>query len=229
MVMASWVSFATIDEPATRQRGRPRSLTLAENLRAIPQLIAGNRQVVLFLGARFFRSGMFILLPFLAICFRDRLHRSDEFLAHLVIVQMIGAVLGNVAAGFIGDRFGSKVTMLVGTVLFAGLSAWSMVATTSLAFQTIFFLVGFAQNGAEVGNQALGLGVCPAANRSTILAVIALASLPSLLLASWINQRLWLAAGSGQRLTGLGIATVVALVLSAACLLPVRDPRHAPE
>jgi MFS family permease len=228
LVAVSWIIFGTVHERPTRLSARRRSLTLAQNLKAIPELVGRNRDFVLFLVARFFRSGMLILLPFLAIHFRNVLGRSEEYIGQLLVVQMVGAVLGNAVAGYLGDKFGSKVAMLAGSGLFVALAVWSMTASSNLEFQAVFLLVGLAQNCSEVGNQAMGLSICPAANRSTFLAVVAIIMLPSMLLASWVSQFLW-RAGGGSGLGGLAIAAIGWLAVSTTCLLLVRDPRHAPS
>ena len=225
-VMASYGIFALIREPRVEVHPAARDVGLIENLRAMPALVRYDRTFALFLLARFFRNGINILTPFLAIHARSVLGQREEYLGQLLAAQMVGAILGNAFSGYVGDRVGGKITMLVGSTVLVVLSAWAALASANAEFQVIFFLYGFGFFASEVGNMSLSLEICRMENRSSYLAIGSLINLPAMLLASWVSAALW---EPGHRFVLLAGLTVACLVLSVAFLLPIRDPWHSRE
>jgi len=221
-VMASYAVFVLLREPRVAVHPAAHGVGLFQNLAAMPALVRNDRAFLLFLLARFFRNGINVLTPFLAIHCQMVLSKSQSYLGQLVVVQMVGAILGNALSGYVGDRLGGKITMLMGTAVLVLLSAWAAIASTSLEFQIIFFLFGFGFFASEVGNMSLSLEICRQQNRSSYLAIGSLINLPAMLLASWASAVLWEPDHRFGMLAGL---TVVCLSLSIVALLPIRDPR----
>ncbi len=221
-LMASYGLFATIREPRAAVIPASHSIGLIANLAAMPALIRGDRSFLLFLLARFFRNGVFVLTPFLAIHCQMVLNKPESYLGQLVVVQMIGAIIGNAWSGYVGDRLGGKSVMVTGTAVLVALSAWAIFASTGIEFQTIFFLFGFGFFASEVGNMSLALEICRPENRSSYLAIGSLINLPAMLLASWSSTTLW---EPEHHFGGVAVCSVACLVLSIAFLVPIRDPR----
>jgi predicted MFS family arabinose efflux permease len=212
-----------IRETPTPPHQRQVGLGLLQNLRAMPRLAVSDRQFALFVAARFFRNAQFILIAFLSIHCQKVLNAKLEFLGQLVMVMAIGAIVGNVVARLLGLRAGSKLPMVSGTLLSIGVAAWAIGAATPWEFRAIFFLLGAAPAISEVGNQALGLSICPSGNRTTFFAIMSTVTMIGMLSAAAITT--WLRRTNGEfRL--LAIATMVGLALTVACLLPIRDPRR---
>ena len=220
-LVVSYIIFALIREPRLAPPEHEH-LSLWENLAAMPGLVLSDRPFSLYLVSRFFRNGIFIATPFLAIYAQQTLGRPESYVGQLLVAQMIGAVAGNLLAGYVGDKIGGKLVSQAGLAIFAGISAWAAVAKTNVEFQLIFLLFGFAFFAAEVGAFTLMLEICPARKRATYLSLASLVNLPGMLLASGISTMLW-TPGSG--FTGLAVATVIALLLSIAFLAPLHEPR----
>ncbi len=224
VLMLSYFTFAQIREPADhRPPPTAKPPDLVTHLRSVPGEILHDRHFLLLLGVRFFRATMFIIAPLLAIhCQTDILHQPIAFLGRLVIVQMIGAIAGNVAAALLGDRFGPKVILLIGLLVYATMSACSIFATSQAAWLAIFVLFGSGWALSDVGVNSLGLEMGPRDRRATFLATAALVNLPGMLLA-WS-----LAIAFHDHFTYLALATILGCLIAFAFLLPMRERHDTP-
>jgi MFS family permease len=217
VVMVSYAVFALTREPIDRRPPPPAHHDLLSNLRSAPAMILGDRDYMLMLLARFFRNGMYVVMPFLTMHCQESLHKPVSFLGEVVMLQMIGAVAGNLAASVIGHRHGAKPTMLLGLILYGGMAAWSIWAGDLWSWRWIILLFGAGTSLCDIGNSTLGLEMGRLDKRSTYLAVAALVNLPGMLLA----------AGLGTLFRGQFVpvawATVVSMVLGIVFLAPMRE------
>ena len=220
-IMASFAVFCTIREPRVTPYPATAGLGLIQNIRAMPGLVRRDKPFAMFLLARFFRNGVFILAPFVAIHARSVLGAPEEFLGQLAVVQMIGAIVGNIFSGYVGDRLGAKIVMLVSIMVLVVVSIWAPLAHTSVQFQCILFLYGFGYFASEVGNMSLCLELCRLEQRSSYLAIGSLINLPAMFLASIVGTLLW---EPGHHFGQVAILSMVWLTLAILFLLPVRDP-----
>ncbi|HUU09135.1 MAG TPA: MFS transporter [Phycisphaerae bacterium] len=221
MLIAGYLAFALIRETPSEPPPGP-AVGLAQNLRAIPQLLRQERRVRQYMVARSLMSGVFILTPFLAIYARHRLGETESYLGQLLMVQMVGAIVGNVVGGALGDRAGGKAVLILSQVAFIVLAAWSAVAGTDVEFQVIFALFGLAFSAMNIGTMTLSLEVCPLRQRSTYLAVISFTCLVSMVAATVTSALVW---SGPDRFAALAVLTVVSVGASLAFLVPLRDPR----
>ena len=222
LLVAGYGAFTRMREPRIRPPADVLPLGLGANLWGIPRLVAGARPVRQYMLARWFMSGVFIVTPFLAIHARRTLGETESFLGLLLIVQTLGALIGNAVGGVMGDRVGGKAVLMVSQVSFLVLALWSMVAATALEFHAIFLLFGFALNMMNIGTMTVSLAVCPQRQRSTCLASISFLCLASTLAAMGTSALVWTGPGRFAHLAALTAASVaVSLVLT----LPLREPR----
>ena len=217
----SYVAFCLIRETAVRPPvAQPHGLR--ENLRAIPHLLRSAGNLRTYLVAVALLNGIYIVVPFLAIHAQHVLGRPESYIGDLLIVQMAGIIAGNLAAAYLGDRFGGKMVIVVAQAVFIALAGWSIVAETDGAMQAIFFLFGFAFSAIQVGTITITMDICPAERRATHLAIIAVVNLPSMLVATGIGGLLWTGPQRYTLVAGLAIAAVA---LSLAMMPRLREPR----
>ncbi len=212
---------------ATREPHSPppavHTLTLTRNLQLMPRLLRGNPQFQRYLVSRVLRNGLLIITPFLAIFARESLNLPESFLGTLVIANMLGAVLGNIGAAWLGDRAGGKIVNQVGLALFILVAAWSAFAGSPFEFIAIFFLMGAAFYAGEVGAFTLLLEIVPLDNRATYLAIASLVNVPAMAAASLLSSSVWKHTHS---ITWLAVATIITLAGSILLLQPIREPRQ---
>ncbi|MBE3069725.1 MAG: hypothetical protein IMZ66_05765 [Planctomycetes bacterium] len=223
-LVAGYAAFAMVREPRLRPPADARPLGLAANLRGIPRLIVSAPSVRQYMLARSFMSGVFIVTPFLAIHARRVLGETESYLGLLLIVQTLGAMLGNAVGGVLGDRAGGKAVLLASQVSFIALAGWSLVAATALEFHAIFLLFGFAFNTMNIGTMTVSLEICPARQRSTCLASISFVCLASTLVAMGTSALVWTGP---ERFGALAALTAASVAASLVLTVPLRDPRTA--
>jgi MFS family permease len=218
----SYVIFALI-----RESGRPapppgERFGLVKNVKSMPAIIRSNPAMRSFMIARAALSGIFIVIPFLAIHARDTLGLGPSFLGDLTIAYMVGGLVGNVVAGYLGDRRGGKRVLLLGQLGFLAVVAGSVIAGSAGAFLAVFFVFGFSFYTMQVSLHALRLDVCPAERRSTALAITALVTLLSMLAATGISATV---KGLDMHFAWLaGLAGAFVLV-SLVVILRMPEPR----
>jgi MFS family permease len=217
--MASYLIARDPAEPAAAEDGNAGLLSCIGRMLRV---MVHDRRFALYTLSRFFQAGMYVLIPFLAIHAQHVLVKPQSYLGQLLIFQTVGAVAGNLLAGWLGDRAGAKLPTVIGTLAFVALSAWSSLAGSELAFAAIFFLLGFAFWSGFVGSLSLGLELAPLHSRTLYVALVNLVNLPSMLLASWAAGFLWELDCGLMPLAG---ASAASMLVSLVLLIMIREPR----
>jgi MFS family permease len=210
---ASYVIFSTIletDLPARPDRHTP---TLLVNLRAVPSLVAGNRQFRRYLAAQAFSSGLIIVMPFMAVHGLGVLRKPDSFAGILLSAQMIGGVVGNVMAGFLGDRIGGRIVVLLSRMALCGLCVGMVFGSDLWHFLAAFAVLGMAMSFNNVGAATLALEVCPLQKRATYLSILSATGVVTTLSASGLGAAAWkCSSGRFGLVAALAAATFAASV-----------------
>jgi MFS family permease len=221
----SYAVFALIRErPDDRPPSEP-AADLWANLRLVRPLVRQDRSVRLFLIAQVLGCGLYIIVPFLAIQARSVTGRGESYVGDLLLMQMLGAIVGNLLAAWQGDRWGPRRPMIVGRALMVAMALWAAVAGGDFAFRAIFFLYGLAYYVQNVGQMTMAMEIVPVRRRATVLAVMALVNLPSMLAAAGLCALLRGLQGSFALTALLAAGT---LTLSLAAAMRLTDPRRRP-
>jgi len=218
----SYLVFLFIREAEHEPHAPERSMSMASSLRLIPELLRGERPVRLFLIAQMLGSGLYILVPFLAIQAQTATGKGESYVGDLLFMQMVGAVVGNLLVAFAGDRWGPRLPMIMGRVIFVAIAVWAAVATGDVAFRVIFLLYGFAFFMQRVGQMTMGLEIVPTRRRAAILAVMSLVNMPSMLIAVGVCAVVRSTSGS---FTLTAVLAASAISLSLVALLRMPNPR----
>lgn len=217
----SYAAYSCLREPP----GRP-AMTgdggIEESLRGALDLLRDQPQFRLFLGIAFGICSIYVVSPFLAIHACSVLGKSAGYYGSLLVAQMIGSMLGNVAAAYIGDRHSPRHALFFSQSLFVLLCGWAVAAGTDMEFRLLFGLFGFAAAANQVGLMTLPLEICPAQRRAVSLALIGLVQLAGAVTASLVGAALWSGAG---RIGIPALITGAGSVLVCAGLLVLKDPR----
>ena len=224
-LMVSYAIFALIRETPTTfaDKERRKKPALGENLKTVPSIIRSDATLRNYLVSRGLMNGIFVMIPFLSIHALRVLEKPESFLGYLVMAQMIGAIVGNAVAGYLGDQKGGKAAMVLSRGIFLLLALWTSIASSEWEFFWIFFLFGAAFYGNQVGTTTLCVEICPPARRATYLGIMATLSAPSMILASILSTLLW---SGWENYTLLALATGTAMVLSLSFLFKIEEPRN---
>ncbi|MBN2584613.1 MAG: MFS transporter [Planctomycetes bacterium] len=225
-ICLSYVVFLLVRErPHDPPKAAEPAANLLSSLRLVSPLLREERSVRLFLIAQALGCGLYIFVPFLAIQARLATGRGESYVGDLLLMQMVGAIVGNLLAAYQGDRWGPRWPMIIGRILFVLIAIAAAVASSNIAFRAIFFVYGFAFYIQNVGQMTMAMEIVPVRRRATVLGVMSLVNLPSMLVATGICAIVRSTSGSFT-LTAAIAAT--AIVLSLAAVLRMSDPRKTP-
>lgn len=222
-LMSSYAIFALIRETAPpADKPSDNHSELWENLKSVPKFIRSDRDLRNYLATHGLMNGMFIMIPFLSIHSLRVLDRPESYLGFLVVAHMFGGIVGNVLAGYLGDRHGGKIVMLLSRAVFFVLAVWTSVAETEWEFAAIFFLFGSAFFGNQVGTTTFCIEISPLGKRATYLAIMSTLTAIPMAAASILSTILW---NWREDYTLLGAATGLAMIASTFFLHRIEEPR----
>jgi MFS family permease len=221
-MVLSYATFVAIRETSPPPREMPVRRSLWANLRSLPGLVVGDAQFRNFMLVRVFTTGLFVMTPFLAIHALRTLGKEPSYIGHLVTAQMLGGLAGNFMAGWLGDRRGGKIVLVISQVLMACLGWLVVLCETEYGFLGVFFLLGAALSSSRVGLSTLGIEICPSSRRPTQMSLLSAVSFPTMLVAAALSTVLW--HWTGTAAPGALVAANTAL-LALLFLLRIREPR----
>ena len=169
-------------------------------------------------------NGMYVMSPFLTIHTLAELKRPESYMGYLVAAQMLGGIIGNGLAGYLGDRNGGKVPMILSRFALIFACLWVWVAKSEWEFLTIFMLFGFAFYSDQVGTTTLCIEISPLKRRATYLAIMSTLTMPSMLVASAVSSWVWTATETFSFLAAITAAT---MAVSLYYLARIDEPREA--
>lgn len=200
--------------------------SLWQNLKLMPGLLRNDHRFRNYLVADACMAGIYIMMPFLGIHARDVLKQPQSYLGFLLMVHTVGSITGNLIGGALGDRFGGKLTIVLSQGAFLVIGAWGILASHSLEFLSLFFLLGTAQTWLSIGKQTLVLEIPPADHRASYLAVLGAVNVPAVLMAWLVSYLAWHTTHSFAWVASL---TVTCVTIAALLLWRVKDPRISGE
>jgi MFS family permease len=222
---ASYAMFALTREPnlpSTRISAQKSWWASACSMRRI---VASDVRMGPYLASRTLFSGLFVVLPFLGLRALEVLHAHDGYLGRLLMFQMLGSVVGNLAGGVLGDRGGGRSVMLLSQASSVLVAAAAPALHSELGFDLLFLALGWSIGTGSVGVATLDLEMSGFAQRMSYQTVIGLSHLLGLLLAVAIASAVRHSHGSFSLLAWLAAALMFGSFL---LLARVPEPRSSP-
>jgi MFS family permease len=223
-LMCSYFIFAMIREtkPLPPHPDKPRR-TFIENMRSLPGLIRAYPEYRRFLKIKLLTMGIYIPAPFLAIHALETAGRGPGFLGDLVMAQMTGTIAGNLLAGWLGDRLGGRILLIIARLSLITLCLGALFANSAPAFLALFFIFGFGLNFNEVGEATVTLEIVPPERRPTCVAIIAALAFPGMLTAALLSTIL---RGISSSIVPSALLGAAALTVSLLITLRIQEPRR---
>ncbi len=222
-LLGSYILFFLIVEPADVLDARPKPRkSLLGNVRSMPGLVLGNPQLKNFTMMAVCSTGIFILTPYMSLHALEVTGRPESFLGAFVTAQMSGSLLGNVIAGYLGDRFGGRVLLIISRVFFLILCIGILFIESELGFFALFFLYGFGFFTNMIGRMILTLEICEPSRRPTFVAFLSAVNFIVLLGVSVLSTTL------KTYLPGIEPVAISAAILLGCSLIYIRkisEPR----
>lgn len=193
-------------------------------LSGLPRLLFSTPHLGKLVFARFTGMGYLMLLGFLTKHALEVTNRPEADEGFFVTFAQIGTILGSVLAGWWGNRSGGKVLLITSRIICIAVCCWASVVDSYPAFLAAFFLVGFGLFVDRVGDLTLAAELCSVERRSTLQAILSLATGISLLTAGWLGGQIFTHTNS---IGAVAVAGAVMAVISTVILRRIPEPRHA--
>ncbi|MFB7336051.1 MFS transporter [Streptomyces adustus] len=172
--------------------------------------------------------GYFLIMNYQLFILTDYMHLSDAAAAHVVtlagLVTVVVGIVAGLVTGPLSDRIGRrKLPVIASTVLVGAGAVIPFLAADSWAMLAFAGVAGFAMGMYGAVDQALVVEVLP--NKATAakdLGILNMANTGGQIVAPAIAAAVIAGAG-GYR--SLFLVCVIACVLAAACILPIKSAR----
>ena len=198
------------------------SLGMGEYLRQLSAVLRSNREFRAFLFSSVFLVLASLPMGFFTVYALRRFHAPEsvvgEFTLLLVAVQVVSALVN----GYLADRYGNRVVVLLAGAAMLLASAWALMAPTLAAFRLVFVFAGMNLGSDLMARYNMSVEYGPVEQRSTYVGLMNTVLSPVYLFGlggGWVSDR-------------FGYETFFALGVIASCaalalfLFRVRDPRH---
>lgn len=225
VLVLSYVVFLFVRETPYPDSHKTEALTFGQSIRLMPALVRDDANLRAYLFSNAFWAGIYIVLPFMSIHALAVLGKEADFLGYLIGAGMVGSLIGNTVAGFIGNRMGGKVVMTISHVGYMLAVAWVIFARTEWEFMAIFVLQSAMTVCNAVGTTTLGIEMCPKQRRVIYLTVMAIFGIGATLISPIIAGQTWKLLGESYRFTAVSVLSIVAVAISMALLAKVKEPR----
>jgi MFS family permease len=220
-ITLSWFFIALTREPVQPVTVPPQSNR--EFWSGLPEILRQDHNYRRYLSARMLMALGSMGVGFVAVAAVARWHVSDSTVGVYTGALLVGQTVGNLALGWMADRFGHKLPLEVAafsSFLAFGL-AW--LAPASSWYYLVFALLGVSSGAIIVSGILVVMEFCGPGRRPTYIGIantgVGLVSVAAPLLGAWLASICygWLFA----------IGALVNLVAFAAMRWRVREPRWA--
>jgi MFS family permease len=138
------------------------------------------------------------------------------------MAQMLGGIVGNLLAGFLGDRYGGKLPLVIARAILILVSLGAALNRFELGFLAIFFLFGLGFYTDHVGVFTLSIEISPADRIPTYISLLWTLALPSMLVAAAISTVVREVTG---QLMPAALLSALTVALSLVFLGRIKEPR----
>ncbi|OGV34430.1 MAG: hypothetical protein A2020_05145, partial [Lentisphaerae bacterium GWF2_45_14] len=223
LLAASFVVFSMIKETTDSSTlGNKADDNPLSVLRDIPQILRTDKRFLTYLLSLTLLNGTFIALPFLSIHALRVLNKPLGYLGTFVMVMIAGKLSSNFICGWLGDKFGGKLSLSISLSAYAMTFILAAFAGSENIFYLVFFLAGFSEDAMYVGRGTLNVDIAPAGRMVRYQSIITLTSLPAMLAMPLFGAFLWKISGSFLLLS------LISAALSFAAfyyLAKIKEPR----
>lgn len=186
-LVLSWLSQVCMIETDFSQHALTTPSSYKEYLKELPLMLKSQPPLIMLILARFTGMGYLMIIAFVSIHGLKVSGRPMADVGHLLLANMIGALCGNVFAGWWGNRHGGRSIMLISRSICLGLCAMLPFLTSFYGFLFAFFIYGFGLFVDRVGDLTLSAELCPLQRRPTYQSILGFCQMLCLLLAMTLS------------------------------------------
>ncbi|WP_309380393.1 MFS transporter [Cerasicoccus frondis] len=218
----SYISFLFVEEKVVEPVNVQPKRSFKAYLRDLVDILRVDRNFRNFAIMRLMGPSSNFLMPFVAIYAIRVLGANEGFAGDALVAATIGQVLGNVGAGYLGDRIGGKVLLVVARVLFITSFLIAAFAESYAAFMAYFFIASMTKYINIIGNITLMLEIAPDHRRPTYGALAGILNGPSMIIFALVGSYFWTAYDSMKL---QAVFATVGILISLYFISRVKDPR----
>ncbi|NQT82330.1 MFS transporter [bacterium] len=200
-------------------------IPLGKYLSRLPSILKEDTNFRNFLVATFFHRATIVAVAFYAINALEKFALPDKWVGRFTVSIMFGRLVVTPVFGFLGDRFGHKINIVIGSVAHIAAAILAIAAPNEWWYLPVFALVSVGFCSHEVSRFNMVVEFCEARRRPTYVA-----------LSNSLLGPIALIALLGGALVGTvgydGLFAIAAFFALASCLcliFSVREPRKHPH
>ena len=168
-MMASWIFLAQVREPV--QPGRATHQGNREYLATLPKLLRRDHHFSRFLTARLLMTLGSMGAGFLTVAAVQRWAVPDSAAGVYTFVYLAGQTAGNLAFGFLSDRFGHKLSLELGAAAAFLAFGVAWLAPDPAWFYLVFVLLGISTASVLISGLLVVMEYCTPERRPTYVGV----------------------------------------------------------
>jgi MFS family permease len=220
LVTISIISLGFVREPADDSATRDNDFL--SFLKTVPEVLKGNRDFKYFIFSRAFYELSMSAAAFYAVYGIKHFGLADSYAGIFTTISSVTYVLINFLLGYLGDKKGHKLNLLVGIISLIVASILAITINNIFFYCIIFILTAVAQSAKDISISSITVEFCKSKDRATYLALSSIIMIPVSLIV--------LAMGSIA--DSFGYSYLFGLTIAAsliACLIlqyRVKDPRQ---
>ena len=222
VLSACVTSFLWLREPASSEEATDEKATFMRDVFDILRTSPGFRW---FLAARFVGALSLMAAAFYTVAGIEKFELPCAVAGNFGAVMLAAQVLGSLAAGRLGDRFGFKLVFLITSALGIAAATTAIVAPTPGWYYLVFVLFGARRATASIGFHNLCIEFCPTPDKTTFVALASTVLCPAYVLGPVAGGLLARHHGAHYNAV-FAVAVVCAFVAMVVTAFRVPEPRR---
>jgi MFS family permease len=220
LVALSIVSLSFVREPEDKTASRDKDFL--SFLKSVPEVLKGNKDFRNFIFSRAFYELSISAAAFYAVYGIKHFDLSDSYAGIFTTISSITYVAINFLLGYIGDKKGHKLNLMIGLVSLIAASVMAIITNNIFFYSIIFILTAVSQSAKDISVNSITVEFCKSKDRATYIALSSLIMIPVSLIV--------LAMGTIADLFGytylFGITIISSLIATFILNYKVKDPRE---
>ncbi|OPJ64661.1 MFS transporter [Clostridium oryzae] len=219
-LFVSFASFCSLREP--EDDIKKDNDNFYSFIKKVPDVLRRNRDFRYFVISRsFFELGV-SMIAFYSVFGIKKFNLSDSYAGIFTTVTAVAYVLGNFILGFLGDKKGHKINILIGELVTMVAAIMAVIFSNIYLFYAVFVFASIGQSARDISTSNITVEFCRPYERVLYIAISSVVMIPISIIV--------LIMGSLADVFGYEYLFIITAISSAISLIimyfKVKDPRH---